>query len=441
MAEPNTPPTRFRLAEWLVRPEDGSLHSPAGTRRLEPLAMDLLVFLSSQAGRVVSKQNLVEAVWGGRHVSDETVKGTLHQLRKALGDTPRRPRFIETLPKRGYRMLVQPEPLESGSRAASASSAPQDWYRKGRAALAGQPSAHSLQQAQLYFQRATQSSPANAEAFSGLALTQVLMVSLGLGSGRRLLARAGWAATRALELDAKLAESHLALGVVHFIHEHNFPAADAEFCKAIEFVPGDPLAHRWYARFLTSQGRHEDAVAEARRALEADPLSLAARRDLVETLTMAQRFDDAEAEAQRLSDIAPNFPEVQLGMAWVYFVQKKYPEAFEAFMAGLGAMDISRSKRGQVGRAYKRGGMPAIFSLWAKLLEHEAELGQKNQSDLLVLYALLGKKDRCFHLMESAYESRNPYLLSLPVSPFFASLRSDRRYFKFLKRMGFPSAH
>ncbi|MDE3136698.1 MAG: winged helix-turn-helix domain-containing protein [Acidobacteriota bacterium] len=433
--------TGFRLGEWLVIPEDGSLRSHAGTHRLEPLAMELLVFLCSQVGRVVSKQNLVEAVWSGRHVSDETVKGTLHQLRKSLDDNPRRPRFIETLPKRGYRMLVQPERLASVEEGATTGSDLQDWYRKGRAALAGQPSAHSLKQAQLYFQRALQSSSANAEAFSGLAMTHVLMVSLGMGLGRELLPRAGAAARRALELDAKLAESHLALGVVHFVHEHNFLAADAEFREAIDHAPGDSLAHRWYARFLASQSRHEMAVQEARRAMEADPLSLSARRDLIETLTMAGRFGDAEAEAQRLSDIAPNFPEVQLGMSWVYFVQKKYPEALEAFTAGLAAMDISRSKRKQVERAYKRGGMPAIFSLWAKLLEHEAELGQKNQSDLLVLYALLGKKDRCFHLMESAYESRNPYLLFLPVSPFLASLRSDRRYGSFLKRLGFHPPH
>jgi DNA-binding winged helix-turn-helix (wHTH) protein len=437
MAERSTLLTGFRLAEWLVRPEDGSLHSPAGTRRLEPLLMDLLVFLCSQAGRVVSKQNLLDAVWGGRFVSDETVKGPLHQLRKALGDNPRRPRFIETLPKRGYRMLAHPEPLESQADAASAVGESQDWYRKGRAALAVEPNPDSLKQALLYFERATQESPANAGAFSGLALTYVLMVSLGLGRGSELLPRAKAAARRSLELGAKLAESHLALAVVHFVQEHDFPAAEAEFRKAIELGPGNSLARRWYARFLSSQNRHDEAVAESRRAIEADPLSRGTRRDLIETLMMARSYDDVVAEAQRLFDIAPNSGEVRLGMAWVYFVQERYAEAFDVFMAGLAAMDIAPSRRAQVEKAFKHGGMDAVFSLWAKVLEHEAELGQKNQSDLLVLYALLGEKDRCFQLMELACESRNPFLLYLPVSPFFENLRSDRRYARFLKRLGF----
>src|SRR5947199_745647 len=104
-----------RLAEWEVRPEDGSLRSPQAAHRLEPLLMALLVFLASRAGQVVSKQQLLDAVWEGRFVSDETIKGSLYQLRKVLGDDPRRPRFVETLPKRGYRLLVPPVPLAAAA--------------------------------------------------------------------------------------------------------------------------------------------------------------------------------------------------------------------------------------------------------------------------------------------------------------------------------------
>src|SRR5262249_61840576 len=105
----------FQLGKWLVRPQDGSLSAPARTARIEPLLMELLVCLCSRAGQVVSKQELIDAVWGGRFVSDETIKASLYQLRKALDDSSRQPRFIETLPKRGYRMMVQPAPLEVDS--------------------------------------------------------------------------------------------------------------------------------------------------------------------------------------------------------------------------------------------------------------------------------------------------------------------------------------
>src|ERR1700680_2348493 len=76
--------TGFRLAEWVIKPEDGSLTSPTATARLEPLLMDLLVFLCSRARQAVPEQDVLDAVWGGRLVSDETVKGSLYQLRKAL---------------------------------------------------------------------------------------------------------------------------------------------------------------------------------------------------------------------------------------------------------------------------------------------------------------------------------------------------------------------
>src|SRR6185312_16333528 len=98
----------FRLGDWTVRPVDGSISSHAGTTRLEPLGMDLLVFLCSRAGQVVTKDETLAAVWRGRLVSEETIKSSFYQLRKALGDSPREPRYIETIPKRGYRVLLDP---------------------------------------------------------------------------------------------------------------------------------------------------------------------------------------------------------------------------------------------------------------------------------------------------------------------------------------------
>src|SRR5579871_999444 len=120
----------FRLAEWTVRPEDGSISSSTFSTRLEPQLMQLLVYLCSRAKQVVPKQDVVDAVWNGRFVSDETIKSSFHQLRKALGDNPRQPRFIETLPKRGYRISMEPQPL-SGVTVSEA----EELAKKGHAAV------------------------------------------------------------------------------------------------------------------------------------------------------------------------------------------------------------------------------------------------------------------------------------------------------------------
>jgi TolB-like protein len=68
--------------------------------------MDVLVYLASDPGRVVSKEELLEAVWGGAFVEEGALSQVIHSLRKALGDDARQPHYIQTIPKRGYRLLA-----------------------------------------------------------------------------------------------------------------------------------------------------------------------------------------------------------------------------------------------------------------------------------------------------------------------------------------------
>jgi DNA-binding winged helix-turn-helix (wHTH) protein/WD40 repeat protein len=70
--------------------------------------MDLLVYLAENAGEVVSRRQILDAVWQQAFVSDATISGTVARLRSALGDDARNPIYIETLSKRGYRLLQHP---------------------------------------------------------------------------------------------------------------------------------------------------------------------------------------------------------------------------------------------------------------------------------------------------------------------------------------------
>ncbi len=103
----------FRLGEWEVHPQRNELVSEQETRHLEPKAMDLLVFLTSSAPEVVSKNNIIDSVWEGRIISEGTLTNTVAELRRALGDDARDPRYIETIPKRGYRVVAPVEPVSS----------------------------------------------------------------------------------------------------------------------------------------------------------------------------------------------------------------------------------------------------------------------------------------------------------------------------------------
>lgn len=79
--------------------------------------MELLVFLTKNAGTVVSRRQILDAVWQQDFVSDAAISGTIAKLRKALDDDARNPRYIDTLSMRGYRLLTEPiDVLEVASR-------------------------------------------------------------------------------------------------------------------------------------------------------------------------------------------------------------------------------------------------------------------------------------------------------------------------------------
>lgn len=120
----------FRLGEWEVNQAENSLCSGERSVRLEPRVMDVLVYLAAEPGRVFSKEELLAAVWGGAFVEEGALTQAVHSLRKVLGDDARQPRYILTIPKRGYRLVAQvateaePEPVSTPEPRAAPAPAP-----------------------------------------------------------------------------------------------------------------------------------------------------------------------------------------------------------------------------------------------------------------------------------------------------------------------------
>lgn len=100
--------TKFELGDWSFCPSTATLLRADGEqRRLESRAAHVLALLCERGGGVVSHKELVEKVWDGRELSRNSVAVVIGDLRRALDDDARSPRFIETIPKRGYRLLAQ----------------------------------------------------------------------------------------------------------------------------------------------------------------------------------------------------------------------------------------------------------------------------------------------------------------------------------------------
>src|SRR5579864_1131621 len=98
----------FRLGAWLVAPKLNSLSNNGKTIRLEPKVMQVLVCLA-EAGDVVPKEKLMGTVWAGTFVTDDVLTRSISELRKVFEDDPKHPQYIQTIPKGGYRLLVQAE--------------------------------------------------------------------------------------------------------------------------------------------------------------------------------------------------------------------------------------------------------------------------------------------------------------------------------------------
>jgi len=103
----------FRIGAFDVEPLTGRITGPDGTKHLQPKVMDVLVFLAANAGELVERDTLLEQIWR-RVTSEEVLTRCISELRRAFGDERGTPAYIQTVPKRGYRLLEPVTFAESG---------------------------------------------------------------------------------------------------------------------------------------------------------------------------------------------------------------------------------------------------------------------------------------------------------------------------------------
>lgn len=103
--------TPFQMGPVRVEPAINRLTTDTGTVELEPQVMDLLVYLAQARGEVRSKEQIAQALWPDASVNDDALSRTVWKLRQALGDDAKSPRFVQTVSRRGYRLIAPVEPL------------------------------------------------------------------------------------------------------------------------------------------------------------------------------------------------------------------------------------------------------------------------------------------------------------------------------------------
>jgi tetratricopeptide (TPR) repeat protein len=183
-----------------------------------------------------------------------------------------------------------------------------DFYLLGRRSMESRESEDLYESAE-YFKRAIDLDPRFALAYTGLAYVSGLRTFYDENAeSPALLAEAGVAAGRALELDPELGDAHVAYGLVRLFLGDPPETYGPHFEKGVALAPGSADARKWYGAYLSDTNRPEEALEQLQRAVQLDPMSPILRVNLGETLWWELgRRDEALAQFERALEIDPRF--------------------------------------------------------------------------------------------------------------------------------------
>jgi eukaryotic-like serine/threonine-protein kinase len=288
-----------------------------------------------------------------------------------------------------------------------------------------------------YFKQAIEIDPGYALAFAGLADSYNILASYSALAPREAFPRAKNAATRALELDDKLAEAHTSMAFVKFGYDWDWPGAEREFKQAIQLNPGYSYSHNFYAVLLAALGRFEEAFSQTKYAYELDPLSLPINTNLGWLLYLGRRYEDAILQYQKTIDLDDGFALAHRRLAQTYQQVQRYSDAAAEFrkawaLSGDDDVELLTAR----GHFYATVGDIAKVQEILKQLEEFAKSRYVPSYLIARIYLGLGERDRAFELLEKALDERYGYLAYLNVEPMFDIVKDDPRFSDLAHRVG-----
>ncbi len=288
-----------------------------------------------------------------------------------------------------------------------------------------------------YFEQATEKDPGYALAYAGVADSYAVGNGDYLGlTPQEARPKSKAAAIKALEIDDSLAEAHTTLADTYLYYDWDFPKAQQEFLRAIAANPNYPTAHQWYSEYLYAIGRHDEAIAEAKRAQELDPLSVAINGSVADAYFYAHKFDLVIAQSKNTLKMDPNFIAEHAILADAYTQKKMYPEAVAEWQT---VMNLSGhpALAATVGEAYRASGFAGFLQTWLDNDLKDPEVGKRAYT-VARHYALLGKKSEAVNWLEKAYTNRSGGMVRLKSDPVFDSMRTEPGFEAVMRRMNFP---
>lgn len=309
-------------------------------------------------------------------------------------------------------------------------------YLKGRYFLEKRTEA-GLKISLEYFKKALVRDPGYALAHSGIADSYILLGEYLFLSPEDVLPKAKAAALKALTIDDTLAEAYASLAETLLYYDWSRPKAERAFQRALQLNPNYPTAHHWYAWFLMSEERFDEALAVIKRAQELDPMSLTLNTFLGLPFYYRGLYDQAIEQFNESLEMDPNFilaryykcaSLIHIGMYEEGLAEYERAAFTEYFPQTVAIMGFAYAMSGQKEEAKKQLNKLHRFSVKRYVPSY----------CIATIYSGLGDKNKAFHWLEKALGERFPWLIWLKIDPFMKGLNDDPRFRDLWRKIDAP---
>ena len=242
---------------------------------------------------------------------------------------------------------------------------------------------------------------------------------------------------KALSLHNTLAAAHSELGMIELFYDWDWSAAEREYEQAMKLNPNDAWTHNWHSRGLVTEGRTEEAIAEAKRSLAVTPSPMSWDYPIW-TFVLARRNDLASELAHHLVEVAPNWVLAHFVMAQVLEQQGKLEEAAQESLKADELFGTDPKQIAQLKEAMAKSGAQGY---WRRTAENYTGSAKSNYvPPVLVAEACMrvGDKECVFEWLEKGFQERDDLMINLKVEPVFDSLHADPRFQDLIRRVGIP---
>jgi non-specific serine/threonine protein kinase len=289
-----------------------------------------------------------------------------------------------------------------------------------------------------FFQQSIAIDPVYAPSHAGLAYSLAMMNFYGFLPGREVLPKAKSAAQRAIELDLKLAEPHVALCMCLLQGERDVAGAIREAQRAVELNPNLAIAYHSLCLAYNCARRSEEALVAVRRAVELDPLTPLFQAHVGWVLHCLGREEEAWKTLQSALEIHPNDYYVSRIVVYCGNTPERQQIGIETSKRIASLTKTRTVVSGLLAFAYARAGERDTAEKMLAEMEVQAEKEPGLTYFIGLTHSVLDHKEEAISWLERGEQAQLGILMIVSVEPMFAPLRGEPRFQALLRKMGLP---